>query len=259
MKKINTSNDEWDELEQEIDSIDERSADYRASQTKIKLNKQDLTTASLIVNGKSILSNSDELGVSDTKKKRRRSELNSNESESTALMGYSQRAKRLNDELEFDGQQSSESKIEFNRLFAKGVYLLGMREHSVHEMTGKLNAKSEMPDIVLAVIDELLENNFLSDERFAESYVRSRQNRGFGPIKIRSELQSKGVTSRLIGEFLDPNSPYWIDVAREAYQKKYLPKPLTDYKEWAKRARFMQSRGFTMEHIQVVMPNHEYD
>ena len=47
-------------------------------------------------------------------------------------------------------------------------------------------------------------------------------------------------------------------MAREQYEKKYGVKPLDSYKEWTKRARFMQGRGFTMEHIQAVMPSADF-
>ena len=186
-------------------------------------------------------------------KNRRRSMLDSVESNQTKKLGYSARSERL-------GEQSSESdsnKDEFNRLFAKGVYLLGMREHSVHELTNKLNAKTEFGDVVLAVIDELLENDYVSDMRFAESYVRSRTNRGFGPVKICAELNVKGVKSSLIRESVDSGSSHWFDVAREQYEKKYRL-PAADYKEWTKRARFLQGRGFSMEHIQAVRPSSDF-
>ena len=142
-------------------------------------------------------------------------------------------------------------------MLAKGVYLLGMREHSVQEMTDKLTARSDAVDVVLAVIDELLENTYLSNERFSESYVRSRRNKGFGPVKIRVELKTKGISGRLASEHLQAESPEWIDVAREQYKKKYRSKA-ENYKEWTKRARFMQSRGFTMEHIQAVLPSADF-
>lgn len=184
-------------------------------------------------------------------KTRRRSALSAEaETSDVKLVGYESRAERLGDES--DGLGSN--KDEFNRLLAKGVYLLGMREHSVYELTNKLNAKTEFPDVVLAVIDELLENDYVSDTRFAESYVRSRASRGFGPIKIRAELSGKGVRNSLIGESVDSGSSSWFDVAREQYEKKYRT-AAADYKEWTKRARFLQSRGFSMEHIQAVQPS----
>jgi len=162
---------------------------------------------------------------------------------------------------------ASDTSKTYSEVYAKGVHLLAMREHSVKELSDKLRSKlgisygvderqydANVADLVLAVIDELLKNKLLSDERFTESYVRSRANRGFGPVKIRSELQTKGVSEILMDEYLQHNDAVWFDNAQSQYQKKYGDSSVTDYDAWSKRARFMQSRGFTMEHIHVVLP-----
>ncbi len=146
------------------------------------------------------------------------------------------------------------AKKEFNELFARGVRLLAMREHSVKELTNKLFDKSENSDTIHAVIDELLKKKYLSDQRFAESYIRARGNRGFGPVRIKAELKSKGVSNALIQDHLDEGTAVWFDNAESQYQKKYGDGPISDYREWTKRARFLQSRGFTMDHIQVAVP-----
>lgn len=151
------------------------------------------------------------------------------------------------------------AKKEFNELFARGVRLLAMREHSVKEITNKLLDKSDKSDLVHAVVDELLSNKYLSDERFTESYIRARGNRGFGPVKIRSELNAKGVSSALIQQHLNESSEFWLDIATTQYQKKYGEAPVGDYHAWTKRARFMQSRGFTTEHIHIALPKVEVD
>lgn len=157
------------------------------------------------------------------------------------------------------------SKKEFNELFARGVRLLAMREHSVDEMINKLMDRRESfgdtegSNTVHAVVDELLEKKYLSDERFTESYIRARGNRGFGPVKIKAELKNKGVSSDLIQDALDEGASYWFDNAQSQYQKKYGDVPISDYNVWTKRARFMQSRGFTMEHIHVTVPRIEFD
>lgn len=160
------------------------------------------------------------------------------------------------------------AKKEFNDLFARGIRLLAMREHSVKEMVNKLSDKSqsadgfdcaETSDTILAVIDELLEKKYLSDERFTESYIRSRGNRGFGPIKIKAELKNKGVSNTLIQDYLDHGAAVWFDHAKSQYKKKYGDGPIGDYSIWTKRARFMQGRGFTMEQIQVTVPQFSSD
>jgi len=154
---------------------------------------------------------------------------------------------------------SDEAKKEFNRLFLSGMRLLATREHSVKEIVDKLLSKTEFSDIAYAVVDELLENKYLSDQRFAESYIRSRASKGFGPVKIRSELKNKGISDQLIDEYMDMGSAAWFDAARVQHHKKYGDAPVSDYNHWTKRARFMQSRGFTMEQIQVTLPRLEFD
>jgi len=205
-----------------------------------------------IVSGASVTAEID----ANSKKTRRRSALAQDGTPADVkTIGFEQRSARLNEEGHADDELVDGTADEFNKLLAKGVYMLGMREHSTQEMLDKLNARSESSDVVLAVVDELLENDYLSDERFTQSYVRSRANRGFGPIKIKAELKSKGISSRLIGDYLDGGSSQWFDVAREQYEKKYSSVNVKDYKEWTKRARFLQGRGFTMEHIQAVQPS----
>lgn len=151
------------------------------------------------------------------------------------------------------------SKKEYSYLYQKGIHLLSMREHSVKEVTTKLSAKSERLDLVSAVIDELIEKDYLSNSRFTESYVRAKQQRGFGPSKIRNELSNKGIKNNMIESFLDAGSAVWYDNAQNQYAKKYGDQPISDYNTWTKRARFMQSRGFTMEHIHSTLPPVESD
>jgi len=148
-------------------------------------------------------------------------------------------------------------KKEFNELFARGVRLLAMREHSVKEITNKLFDKSDNADAIHAVVDELLEKKYLSDERFTEAYIRARGNRGFGPVKIKSELKSKGVSSSLIQDYLNESASIWFDNAQSQYLKKYGDASISAYNAWAKRARFLQNRGFTMEHIHCVIQRPE--
>lgn len=142
---------------------------------------------------------------------------------------------------------------EHSDLVAKGVRLLAMREHSVSEMRRKLADKSENHEIIEAVIDDLQQRKYLSDERFTESFIRSRRNRGIGPIKIKSELKAKGINNVLIQDKLNLESAVWFDLALEQYKKKFADSPVEDYKSWSKRARFLQGRGFTMDQIHCVV------
>ena len=150
--------------------------------------------------------------------------------------------------------QPAADKQQYDALFAAGVRLLSMREHSRAELEAKLGSKTESADLLFAVLDGLRSANYQSDSRFTENYVRSRANRGYGPLKIQKELKIKGIQNNMIDEFLNVDSAIWYENARTQYDKKYGEQPVSDYNTWTKRARFMQSRGFSSEHIQTTLP-----
>ena len=96
-----------------------------------------------------------------------------------------------------------------------------------------------------------------SDERYTESYVNMRRNRGYGPIKIKHELQQRGISPELADNFVEFDDEIWLDTAYQAYEKKFAHRSedgaLNSANERAKRMRFLQSRGFTGDIIQKTL------
>ncbi|MDO6562656.1 regulatory protein RecX [Amphritea sp. 1_MG-2023] len=129
------------------------------------------------------------------------------------------------------------------------IGLLARREHSRQELRNKLSARCESIDLE-AVLDELSDKGYQSDQRFAESFVRMRVGQGQGLIKIRFELQRKGVDNELILSTFEAADIDWFDLAADLYRRKYLAiLAANDYKEKAKRMRFMSQRGFNAAQI----------
>ena len=96
---------------------------------------------------------------------------------------------------------------------------MARREHSAYELATKLTRRYRTA-VVGPIIDELTENGELSDRRFAETLVRSRFNRGFGPIYISKELHSKGVEAQLAKECVGVFDGEWHALAKEVLEKK---------------------------------------
>lgn len=133
------------------------------------------------------------------------------------------------------------------------VRLLSRREHSAFEIRDKL-AKREFDDgEITQAIAELIEGGWLSDERFAEAYIRMRQLKGFGPIRISIELNERGVDESIVDAYLDTNDDIWLQSLKEQYQKKYKSKEIEDYNDKAKRIRFLQYRGFPLDVIYQIV------
>lgn len=131
--------------------------------------------------------------------------------------------------------------------------MLARREHSAFEIRRKLKQKGfEQADIETA-IDNLQQEGLLSDERFAESYVRVRQGKGYGPLRIALELRDRGVAEDIFEPYLANASQDWAAVLKAAYTKKYGHSACADYREKAKRMRYLQYRGFAPDAIQKLV------
>lgn len=127
--------------------------------------------------------------------------------------------------------------------------LLTRREHSQKELRDKLVQKGFDPSQVHTVINGLAQQNWQSDQRFAESYVRHRIKKGFGPNKINYEIQQRGVHGVDLDDILLDLADNWLELLKQVYRKKYTEnKPLT-HTERFKRSRFLLQRGFSSEMI----------
>lgn len=135
--------------------------------------------------------------------------------------------------------------------------LLARREHSKRELIIKLRARGCPEKIITQVVDQLAAEGMQSDTRFAESFVRSRIDRGRGPLRIRAELIERGIEDDLIAEALLQYEDWWRDLALEAYNKRYGENmPLEDIEERLKRSGFLQRRGFTADQIRYAIEQH---
>lgn len=126
--------------------------------------------------------------------------------------------------------------------------LLARREHSVWELRRKLKRRFPDGELLDEQLARLAEENLQSDMRFAESYVRQRIERGYGPVRLREELRERGITRSDIALAIDDLDIDWQAHAAEVLKSKFGEQPPADIKEEARRARFMQHRGFTSEH-----------
>jgi len=92
---------------------------------------------------------------------------------------------------------------------------------------------------------ELESKKQLSDERFAE--VRTHWlARKYGAAKIRQDLASKGIPQELAERAAVGLNE--TEKAKAILERKYRA-PATTREERAKRARFLQSRGFSYDTI----------
>ena len=133
-------------------------------------------------------------------------------------------------------------------LKSRALRYLVRREHSRAELVRKLAPHAESEAALNAVVDLLQSKKQLSDERFAAERARS-LSRKYGAAMIRQDLKERGVADEIVERVSAEGD---LDRARAILSRKYR-QPATTREELAKRARFLQSRGFSYEVIRSVL------
>ena len=121
---------------------------------------------------------------------------------------------------------------------------LTRREHSRAELARKLAPHAESPQALELLLAELAQRKQLSDERYAETRAHW-LSRKYGAAKIRHDLKAHGVADAVIARVSTEGD---LEKAKAILARKYR-EPAATREEKAKRARFLQSRGFSYDVI----------
>jgi regulatory protein len=134
------------------------------------------------------------------------------------------------------------------QLKTRALRYLVRREHSRAELARKLAPHAESPAAVDEVLDLLLSRKQQSDARYAEERVRV-LSRKYGAARIRADLRAKGIAEDIVASVRAQGE---LERAQAILERKYRV-PASTPEEHARRARFLQGRGFSIEVIRRLL------
>lgn len=133
----------------------------------------------------------------------------------------------------------------------EAIRLLARREHTRVELARKLAGLGSREEID-AVLDELAATQLQSDSRTAEAWLRGNAAR-LGASRLRQSLKSRGVDTELIDEQIaQADLPDELERARAVWRRRFSSVP-DNPKEWARQARFLQTRGFASDIVRRLL------
>ena len=121
------------------------------------------------------------------------------------------------------------------------------QERCVKDVRDKLKTFDIPEEEKSKILDYLLDNRFVNDERFAKSFVRGKVNQsGWGMNKIRFHLMQKGIDKELIDEALGQTDEAvyrqrLIDILKT---KSKTVKAENDFEKKRKLAAYAMQKGF---------------
>jgi regulatory protein len=133
--------------------------------------------------------------------------------------------------------------------------MLGRRAHSESEVRQRLSDGGFDGETIDATIEWLCQNRLVDDADFARSWVEERVARkGFGPARLRAELEAKGIAAEIIDVALAERGGDEVERAR-AIALKQLDR-LTGLPLLVQARRLqglLLRRGFSPEAVRVAM------
>ena len=128
--------------------------------------------------------------------------------------------------------------------------MLARREHSQFELRQKLASRfKEQAEEIENILLQLITDNYQSDQRFCESFIHFRQQKGYGKMRITAELMQKGINTDLMEASFNLLEVDWFELAYTLKRAKFGDTVSNDYKTRAKQYRYLQYRGFTSDQI----------
>ncbi len=125
--------------------------------------------------------------------------------------------------------------------------LCAASEHSRQEMVDKAISWGLAASEAQQVADRLVAERFVDDARFAPLFVRDKARlSGWGPMKIKMQLRTKGVADDIATEAIDAiDAEEWHEILKHALTQKMRTTRKDDpAKLSASLTRFALQRGF---------------
>ena len=121
------------------------------------------------------------------------------------------------------------------------------QERCVKDVRDKLKSYDIPEEEKTKILEYLLDNRFVNDERFAKSFVRGKVNQsGWGVNKIRYHLIQKGIAKEIIDEAIGQTD-------EKAYRQRLIDilitkaktvKAASDFEKKRKLAAYAMQKGF---------------
>lgn len=131
--------------------------------------------------------------------------------------------------------------------FLKASYYCSLSEHCEKQVREKLFQWECPKEIVEPIVEKLINQDYISEERFARAFVKDKfRFNNWGRIKISTHLRALGISSENIATAMQEiDDEEYTEMLDEIVEKKRKSiKNGTDYEIRAKLLRHALSRGF---------------
>ena len=133
----------------------------------------------------------------------------------------------------------------------RALAMLDRRDYSRAELLKKLTEKGENETEAAEAVERLAELGFVDDARYAPIIVRHYAAKGYGPQRVRQELQRRGIPKDLWDEAME-QMPRQDDTVDRLLRSK-LKSDTPDRAELKKAQDFLLRKGYGWDEIKAAL------
>lgn len=155
-------------------------------------------------------------------------------------------------------EETDKKKIRLDRqtALAKAEHYCAYQERAQQEVRDKLYEWGLWSDDVEELISELIQTNFLNEERFTQAYVSGKfKIKHWGKVKIKQGLKLKRIPDKMIQRALNgiDYDEYLKTILLGAQKKAPLIKENDPFKRQYKLVNYLMGKGFERDLIIEVL------
>lgn len=161
-----------------------------------------------------------------------------------------------------DKKEPAKKKISDKKTgLAKAEHYCAYQERSQQEVRNKLYEWGLWPEAVEDIISDLIQGNFLNEERFAVAYSLGKfRMKNWGRLKIKAGLKQKRVSEYCIKKGLSAIDPDdYLKKLKELIRKK--KETLVEKDPWRRQYslyRYFTGRGFEQDLLKDLLRDQEF-
>jgi regulatory protein len=161
---------------------------------------------------------------------------------------------RKGDDISEEELARLKGESDFGKNYIRAVDLVSRRLRSEREIRDYAFRKQWSKENLEKVIERLYERDYLNDEKFAESFVRSRATlRNFSKRKMELELMKKGINKEIIAKILDDSE----DFDENQALKNLVAKKRKNYENEQKLIAYLARQGFSYDKIKAAIEEND--
>ena len=149
--------------------------------------------------------------------------------------------------------------IDFKVALEKAAKYCAYQERCHWEVEKKFREWNIDDEIQDEVISELIQQNFLNEERYAKAFVRGKVNiKRWGRYKIKMELQSRHISTYSINKAIQEidEEKYILNLQELLQKKSQTVIAQNDFEKKMKLLKFLSSKGYETEIINEQIENY---